>query len=237
MSKTTVDILITELVKRVGGDVTGGSQWRADALKELDRAEKYINQRFSLLSLVFPTTVTLNNGQSSVAAPATIDYGKSFAIQKASGEGELTYVPPDEWHEVGEDTYGDWESTKPSRFTFLTDGSGTMNLHFKPANSSGANITYNVVGQHVVIALIDAAVGGGSTSLLPEGWENTLLIDRAEATLRRTMKRAGWEKLVKDTADEIEVFYSSYRMTKEKATTDREQKERKVARETLAEGV
>ncbi|GEM_PF-1835195 len=236
MAKTTIDILVTELCNRIGWDTAGSTQ-RADALKELDRAEKYIQQRHSLLNLMYATTATLNNNSSQVAMPSNFDYGKDVIVQDSASGDQLEYIPPSDWWDSDQDSYGDWKATRPEGFTFFGDGTGVMFINFRPKNMTGGGLTYNILGQRTLITLIDANNGVGSTSLLPEGFETTLLLNRAEAVLKRVLRRAGWEELMQTVEGDIEAFYASYRASKEEAMTDREQKERKIAATQFAEGV
>lgn len=237
MAKTTVDVLITELCKRMAWDFTAASTPRADVLQELNNAEKYILQRYSLNFLTTNQSVNLLTAGFTAALPSSpsIDVGKDLTIQRPSQDGELTYVPVDEWFESGGDSYGDWITTQPSEFTLIGNGAGVLVINFRPANTTGGTLVYGLIGQMQPIALADSA---GSTSLIPETFEATLLRKRAEGVLKRLHRRPGYQELLAEVEKDLEgVFYPQYRTTKEKAVPDREQQERKVAREKLAEGV
>jgi hypothetical protein len=221
MAKTSVQQLITDMCKRMGFDSNDATNARPDMLRQLNISQRMICQDHSLRFLV--TTGTLSVVASAVAVPATIDDAKTITLGKPAGDGEIEYVQTDNWYRTRVDTFG--EGTAPVEPTYYTVAqvAGTLTFLFLPANIT-ATVPY--LAQLLVTALTDA---GNSFSNLPEGWEDTLLIDHAEAEFRRFMNEPQWQELLERVNDKKERLYSSYRTTKEQAMTDREQLERKTA--------
>lgn len=226
MAKTTAATLITDLAKRLDQDSTD-STVRADALRQLNISQKMICQDHSLRFLNGSGTVSVI--ASSVTVPATIDDSKMMTLGKPSSDGEIEYVPPDEWFRTRTDLYGEGAvPTEPSHYTVAVVG-GVLKLLFLPAALT-ATVPY--LAQLLVTDMAD----GGGFSVLPEGWEDTLLLDHAEMEMRRFLDEPQWQQLEARVNDKKERLYSSYRTTKEQAMTDREQPERKVAKEKYADG-
>lgn len=227
MAKTSAQQLITDLAKRMGLDSTDATNARPDMLRQLNISQKMICQDHSLRFLASNGSLTVV--ASACAVPNTIDDGKAMTLSKPSRDGEIVYVPPDEWFTQRVDTYGEGAApTEPTRYTIAQVG-GALTFLFLPS-ALGATVPY--IAQLLVTDMTDA---GGSTSVLPAGWEDTLLLDHAEAELRRAMNEPQWIELNARVDDKKERLYSSYRTTKEQAMTDREQKERKVAHAQLAD--
>lgn len=228
MAKTAAATLITDLAKRLDLD-SADATVRADILRQLNISQHDIVQAHSLKFLIDDGTVTLTSGNASVAVPSGIDTGKAMTLGRADGNGEIEYCPFDQWYRTRIDTYGEPTQTEPSYYTIVNDN-GTETFLFKPA-ASGGNKTIPYIAQKVATVMTDAS---NSYSILPEGWEDTLLLVDAEAELRRAYREEGWQDLKQRSNDLKERLYSSYRATKEQAMTDREQEERKVASEQLA---
>jgi hypothetical protein len=222
MAKTPTATLITDLAKRLDLDSTDATV-RVDVLRRLNVSQREICQDFSLRFLA--TQSTLAVVASSVAVPATIDPSKAMSLGRAGGDGEIEYVSPDEWYRIGVDTYGNSTISEPTHYT-VVDVSGTLTFLFKPAALS-ATVPY--IAQKIVVDMAD----GGQTTALPEMWEDTLLLDHAEMEWKRIEHEDGWRDLEPRVNDKKERLYSSYRTTKEQPMTDREQEQRKVAKEKL----
>lgn len=237
MAKTPASTLISDLCKRVDmnpGTTGDGSAERLDALRMLNASQSTVLQDHSLRFLVDEGTLTLLSAGSSVAVPTTIDDGKLISLGRPGGDGEIVYVPPDEWFRTNLDTYrqpatGN-SATHPSYYT-ISRVAGVNTFLFKPSNTSGGNLSIPYKAQAVPVAMTDSA---SSFSVLPEGWEDSLLIDHAEIEWRRVIGMDMPNGLAERTSNKQERLYSSYRTTKEQPMTDREQSERKVAREKLA---
>jgi hypothetical protein len=232
MAKTSADKLITDLAKRLDLDPTDATNVRPDMLRQLNVSHQNVLQDHSLSFLSTSGTLSLLNsgGGNSVAVPTTIDRGKAITLGRAAGDGEIEYVPQSEWFRANTDTYRMPGQTEPSYYT-ITQVSGTDTFLFKPANGTFGTLSIPYLAQLVPVAMTDAS---NSFSMLPEGWEDTLLLDSAEAELRRFHGEPFWSEVFDRANDKKERLYASYRTTKEQPMTDREQKERKVAKETLA---
>lgn len=228
MAKTAGSALITELARRLNFE-TANATVRADMLLRLNASQHDIVQGRSLRFLVAQGTVTLNSAASTAAVPTTIDDGKALTLGRASSDGEIEYVPLDEWYRTNLDAYGAITQTEPSHYT-IAQVSSALTFLFKPGNTSGAGLTIPYLAQLIPTAIADSS----TTSILPEGWEVTLLLLDAEAEERRILGYASWAEM-KVRADTLrEALYESYRTSKEQPMTDREQAERKAAREQLA---
>lgn len=229
MAKTPASTLITDLAKRLDLDPTDNVGVRPDMLRQLNVSQAGAVQDHSLRFLNTLIVIALLNNASSAAVPTTIDDGKALALGRASGDGRLEYVPPDEWFTTHLDTYREPTQTEPSFYT-VAIVSGVNTFLFKPGNTSGSTLNIPLQAQLLPVAMTD----GATFSVLPETWEDTLLLDDAEGRLRRYDGMDGWQDLIADSNDKKERLYSSYRTTKEQPVTSREQEERKTAREKLA---
>jgi len=222
MAKTTAAALITELIHRMGGDIAGTAD-RADALLQLNRSQKDICQDHSLRFLA--SSGTLNVVASACAVPATIDDSKTMTLGRVSGDGEIVYVEVDGWWTAGIDAQGEVTAqTEPTLYTIA----GSTFLFKPPA----LNATVPYLAQFRVVDMTDA---GGSFSVLPEGWEDTLLLPAAEITLRGTNNQPRVAELQAIVAAKLVALYGSYRTSKEKPMTDQEQKERAISKKQLSD--
>lgn len=231
MAKTSAQLLITNLAQRLDLDSTDAVGVRPDMLRQLNVSQQNILQDHSLSFLITSASLSLLNsgGGNTVAVPATLDVGKAITLGRASGDGEIQFVPLSDWFRTNNDTYRMPSQTDPAYWT-IASVSGTSTFLLKPANTSGGTLTIPYLAQLVPVAMADS---GASFSMLPEGWEDTLLLDSAEAELRRFHGEPFWQEVFARANDKKERLYASYRTTKEQPMTDREQKERKVAVETL----
>lgn len=224
---TSAQQLITDLCKRLGLDQADSTNARPDLLRQLNISQKMICQDHSLRFLV--TKDVLSVVASQVAVPSTIDDGKTITLGKPSGDGEIGYMSTDEWFRQRIDTYGEGTApTEPTKYT-IAKVSGVLTFLFSPAGIT-ASVPY--LAQLLVTDMTDS---GGSFSVLPSGWEDTLLLDHAEAELRRVLNEPQWQELNARVDDKKERLYSSYRTTKEQPMTDREQRERKTAVDQYAD--
>ena len=226
MAKTPASTLITDLAKRMGlnpGATGDGSIERADMLRQLNVSQKEICGEHSLRFLIASGTLSVVG--SSVAVPATIDDSKTITLGRVSGDGEIPYVPIDEWYREGVDTYSQGAAqTEPTLYTIA----GATML-FKPAALT-ATVPY--LAQLLVTDMTDSA---GSTSVLPNGWEDTLLLVDAEYELRRVRNMPQAVELLARRNAKREALYASYRTSKEVGKTDREQKERAISKKQLSD--
>jgi hypothetical protein len=224
MAKTSADILITDILHRMGRDTTGVKE-RADVLHQLNISQHEICDEQSLRFLMTPPTATLAVVASTCAVPATIDPSKTMTLGRPSGDGEITYVELDAWYTTAIDLYGQGSAqTEPTHYTVA--GS---NFYFKPP---ALNATVPYLAQLRVVDMTDA---NNSYSMLPEGYEHTLLAVDCEAELRRELNEPQAAELKARADRKREVLYGAERTTKLKAWVDREQKERKVEKAQLAD--
>jgi len=228
MAKTPASTLISDLAKRIDLDPADPTV-QADMLRQLNISQMSLLQDHSLRFMQDYSTVTLLSAASTAAVPTTIDDGKTLTLGRVSGDGEIEYVPIDEWFTTNIDTYRQPAQTGPSYYT-IAQVAGVRTFLFKPGNTSGGSMAIPIAGQLVPVAMTNAS---NSYSMLPEGWEDTLLLDHAEVELRRFADEAAPDDLIARATDKQERLYSSYRTTKETGTTDREQVEMKNAREKL----
>lgn len=228
MAKTSAQTLIADLAKRMDLDSTD-STVRGDMLRQLNISHQSVLQDHSLRFLQVSATVSVSSAASSAAVPTTIDDGKALILGRAAADGEIEYVPPDEWYRTRLDTYDEPTQTSPSYYTIALVGS-TNTFLFKPANTTGGSISIPYLAQLIPVAMADS---GASFSMLPEGWEDSLLLDDAEAELRRAHGEPFWQEMKERANDKKERLYSSYRTTKDQANTDRESREKKVANAQL----
>lgn len=222
MAKKAASQLITDILFRMGL-YTAGIPERADTLAQLNVSSREIMQAHSLRFLESSGTLAVVG--SSVAIPATIDASKAMTLGRVSGDGEIVYVPTDDWYKRAIDTYGQGAAqTEPTLYTVIGP-----NFVFKPA---GLTATVPYIAQLRIVALTD---DGASFSQLPEGWEDTLLAIDAEAELRRHNSQSGADTLKARANAKREELYGSERSTKEKPWVDREQNERKIAKAQLSD--
>lgn len=222
MAKTPASTLITDLAHRMGHDAADATA-RLDMLRQLNISQKEICQEHSLRFLMSSSTLAVV--ASACAVPSTIDDSKTMTLGRVSGDGEIRYVELDAWFTTGIDLYGQGTpQTEPTLYTIA--GAGFL---FKPAALT-ATVPY--LAQLKVVDMTDS---GGSTSALPEGWEDTLLIVDAEYELRRVNNEPQTAELLARRNVKREALYASYRTSKEVAKTDREQKERKIAKAQLSD--
>ena len=154
---------------------------RATVLDALNRTERFLANLGSMLYLDRRTTLALTTADGDVAAPDDYAYGKRAAIidpRAALDLRELTYLPPGEFDLIGASPGGNViDTTRPSYWTFSFVGASPAKMIvFAPSNTSGSTITYTFQYQRRVDLLTDS---GASFSLVPAGWEMTLLLDSA----------------------------------------------------------
>ena len=226
MAKTSAQTLIADLAKKLHLDPNDATNVRPDMLRQLNISQKMICQDHSLRFLI--TISTFSVVSSSAAVPATIDESKSMTLGKPSGDGEIEYVAIDDWFRTRVDTYGEGTGpTEPSTYTVALVA-GVSTFLFLP---TGLSVTVPYLAQLLVTDMTDS----GSVFSVLNGWEDTLLLDHAESELRRVLNEPQWAELNARVEDKKERLYSSYRTTKEQAMTDREQKEKKIAKDTLSD--
>jgi len=209
---------------------TTADQERIDALNALQFCEQLIAQSESLMYLETETTLSLATARDYVVLPSdpVIDYGKDIVLGVPGGEGVIDYLPPDKFVAVKLSTaYA--IGSDPSCYTIVRDhASGERRFKFKPGNTSGGALTIPLWAQRVPPPLIDNTVGTGSTSLLTDGYDVTLLLPLAEEYIKSKRYEFGLDQLSASLSAQMQAFYSKQRSNKEKAMTDRGRERRKV---------
>lgn len=225
MAKLATSVLIDQLCQLLGQS-TADSTARAAALVALNRSERTIAQKGSLLYLSFDTALTLANSAATVAIPATVDASKQMSLGKPSNGGELPIVPPDRAHAMPINTYGAWNANKPSVASIQNDGTGALQLRFVPTNTSGSGIVYTLTAQMLPVALTDS---GSSFSTLPEGYEQSLLLRHAEHQEKAALSIPISPVAVEDLDSDLKMFVAAHRTGREVPMPDQEQAARKSA--------
>jgi hypothetical protein len=211
--------LIDRLITQVGFNVTANTadQERVDCLNALNWAEQELAQAEALKYLERRAALTLNSGASTVAVPAGVDFGKDIYIENSTGDGIIPILPARKFAAMSAPTY-DRITQTPSGATIAADsGTDALTIYFKPANTSGGNLALTLVYQKIPAALTDSNV---SNSLLPEGYEITLLLRLAEFYIKQRRNEIGWDALKRDIDGAVAAFYSKQRSGKLKSTTD-----------------
>lgn len=227
---TTVADLTTELCVRMGWPTAAGTH-RTRALTELNRAHRWIAQQGSFLYLSKRSSLTVLSAASSAAAPADYDYGKAAALVGESGI--IEYRELGVFDAVGLRTGGNvFRGNRPAYWTFAM-ATTTPTIFVKPANTTGGNITYTFTYQRRVDALVD----GAGTTALPEGYEDTILLDRAELVAKRLLGIPVTQRFEQELQEQIGTFFSAQRTTKPEAHTDQETEAAKVYETQLKPGV
>lgn len=227
----TVQTLINNLCDRLGWS-TADSAKRAIALEALNVSEKYISQQGSFLYLSKRSSLSVNSGASSAAAPADFDYGKAATL--VGDAGPLEYLPLGDFDAAAVRAAGNLVRTdRPGYWTFAFSGT-TATIFVKPTNGTGSSLSLTFVYQKFVADLADT---GSSFSLLPEGVEKTLLLDRAEWWLKDKLGIPMRPKFIADLEDQLQAFYNAQRATKPEAQTDPEIVAAKTYERQLKPGV
>jgi hypothetical protein len=228
---THVQDLVTELCTRMAWSTAAGTQ-RTRALKEINRAEKWIAQQGSFLYLSKRDSLTLNNGASSVAAPSDYDYGKAAAI--VGDSGLLEYKKLGDFDAIGMRTGGNMIRTdRPGYWTFAF-ATSTATIFLKPANTSGSNLSLTFTYQRRVAALTDAT---NSYSLLPETYEDTILLDRAEYYAKKMLGIPMGAKFIEELDSQLATFFGAQRTTNPESQPDGETEAAKIYETQLQPGV
>lgn len=154
---------------------------RVPVLDAINRTERFLANLGSMLYLDRRTTLALNTADNDTAAPDDYGYGKNAKIidpRSTLNNPELSYLPPGEFDQIGNSPTGNAiETNRPAYWTFSFVGASPAKMIvFAPSNTTGGTITYTFQYQRRVELLADS---GSSFSLVPPGWEMTLLLDSA----------------------------------------------------------
>lgn len=236
MAKLPGNRLIDRICERLGwgsGGVGGGSAaQRAAALTLLQESENWIAQQGSFKHLEREESVTLLTGTNIVAVPSWVDIGKTMSMGLPDGNGDVKILPSDRWRRDTKHTYGAWGLTTPATCKIAADSSGAFFFWFDRTNGSGGNLVYPLSAQQLPNTLAD---NGVAVSSLPEGYETSLLLKRAEFEGKREIRAIVTDQERADLAQQMERFFDQYRSSKEESRPDTESIRRKMS-ERLVEG-
>lgn len=230
--------LIDRLIGLVGWRATSTTtdQERVDALNALNYCDQLIAQSEALMYLTTETSIALPNNQDYVALPANpvIDFGKDIVLEQPGGEGIIEYRPPDKFAALRTSVGAYVIGADPAYYTIVRDhATGERRFKFKPKNSSGGPLTIPLVAQVVPPAMTD---DGASKSMLPDGYELTLLLPAAQEYIQANRHEFGIENLSAAVGATLQELYGKQRANKEKPLTDRGRERRKVDTTTVEEG-
>lgn len=230
-----VQNLIDELLDRIAWPTANNAAHRAKCLLALNNQEKTISQRGSWEYLSVRTTLGLNNGVQKLVVPSSPQFDPLKAAAIADDLGPLTYLPVGDFDSIPLDTaYLIVRTNRPGYWTLARDGASGLTIFFDKANTIGSTITFNITYQQTVLALTDA---NNSFSLLPEGYEKTILLDAAELELKRILRIPIPQWKLEDFKEAMQMFYAANRTTKPEAKTDEDIQDAKGYERVMAPGV
>lgn len=232
MAKLTGQALVTRLCDRLGQ--AGTAAHRLAALDLLNDAEKWFASIGSFKHLEREGTVTLPNAAISVTVPDWVDIGKTMSLSLPNGNGELKILPADQFRRDTRYTYGAWGLTQPASCHLTADSAGIVSFTFDRANATGGNLVYPLSAQQLPNTITDSASAGTGSSL-PDGYEVTILLKRAEFEGKREIRAIVTDQERRDLDRSVEAFLDQYRSSKERPMPDSETERRKVS-EALQEG-
>jgi hypothetical protein len=214
-----IDQLLTLVRWSASTDINSAQRKRA--LKILDTCEKSISQYDALVHLTRRSTVTINTGASSASLPTNppIDFGKDFTVLHGSGKGRIDVLPPSEFNPLFGNADLAASAGATQAYLAIDPADGTMKLWFDWTNP-GANLDFTIIFQQAVIDLVDGTAAS-NVSLLPEGYELTLLLPKAEAYIKTRRNDPAAKSLEAEVDRQVELFYSKFRANKDAAVTDR----------------
>jgi hypothetical protein len=234
VAKLTGQALVDRLCSRIGSAATPTAAQRLAALTKLNEAEQWIAQQGSFKHLEREDMLTLPNNATLVAVPSWVDVGKTMSIGLPDGNGEVKILPSDQWRRDTKYTYGAWNLSTPKTCKIAADASGALFVFFDRQNTSGGNLVYPISAQQLPNTITDSASAGTGSSL-PEGYETSILLKRAEFEAKREVRAPVSDAEREDLAANMGRFFDQYRSSKEFPKPDIENKARKVS-EQLAEG-
>lgn len=224
--------MIDELIDRIAFPTTNNAGHRAQLLRQLNNSERWISQQGSFLYLQQRVTLALAHLATTVAAPTNPQLDSLKTATIAGDYGPLVYYPTGEFDEMAMDQTNAIRTTQPSSWTLAMSGT-VLTIFFDRQNQSGGLITYTFAYQRTPIDLVDL---NSSFSLLPEGYERTLLMDRAEREIKRILRIPIEPWKLSEFEESMQAFASSQRTTKPEATTDAEIAAKKQYEVQLAPG-
>lgn len=227
-----IQTILTELLELINAPTAGAPSvvWRAKGLKVLNKSERRIAQRGSMTYLNHRNAAfSLGNGAETLAVPTSpaMDYGKAATI--TGPNGPLEFVPIDQFYSVNRFTYNAVDVTKPSRWTLVDSAT----ILFDRPNTSGVAYVMTLLYQKAIAALVDT---GASFSLLPDGYEWTLLLIDAEIQWKRELERPLDQWVIEDHAAALESFYDAQWARKPESQKGEESAKKQIHRTKIAPG-
>jgi len=221
------------LVSRAPSTDVASAQ-RKDALKIFDRCEKAISQFDGLLYLVRRGLLTMASGASSAALPTAppMDFGKDFTVKMPSGRGDVDIVSAGDFTAPAYPSRDVIEAVASKAYLAIDSADGLMKLWFDWTNPGPGSVDFPIVFQQAVIDLVDGTAAT-NVSLLPEGYELTILLPMAEEFTKTRRSQPSVEALTGELKVRMEAFYGKYRSNKQQAVTDRNRERRKVESDEL----
>lgn len=235
MAKLTGQALIDQLSARFGYGAVPTVAQRAAALSLLQAAEIWIAQQGSFKHLERETTLTLGNTLDFIDLPSWVDFGKTMSLGLPNGNGELKILPSDQFRRDTKYTYGAWRLTSPQSCHLALDTTGaTQRFIFDRANTTGGNLVYPFSAQQLPNTIVDDTNPAHGSSL-PDGYEISILLKRAEFEGKREVRALVSQKEFDDLDAQMGHFFDQYRSSKEVPKPDSESLARKKS-ELLREG-
>jgi hypothetical protein len=234
MAKLKGQVLVDRFCDRMGwakGAAGSGAAERVNALLELNAAAQRIGQAGSLLYLGVDTTITQANANDFADVSAltpVIDISKQATLGLPGGrKGALIFLDRDKFRTAPMDEYGAWNTTIPSYWTWGATTAGALKIVFDRVNGTGGNLVYPFTYQQIEATIVD---DNATNFLLPEGYEETLLLPIAEMRSKRKLGYAGWKELHAELFGDDESrdsgrvgrFFDQWRASKEDPKPDSE---------------
>lgn len=219
--------LVTRLCERMSwptGPAPGPT--RSVALRLLREADDWFSSLASHKYLERTEDLVLANLAETVAIPAWVDMGKAMTLTVAGRP--VTIKPSDQFRRHTQYAYQAWGTTTPTECTIEGAAAGTMAFRFSVANGTGGGVTYRITAQQLRTALVDT---GGSVLMIPETYETSIILERAEIQAKRENDIAVPPDQLADLGRVITVFLDQFRSTREVPKPDSEQVKRKQAEE------
>jgi hypothetical protein len=232
MAKLTGNVLVDRLCDRMAWSKAAASAQRLAAIRLLQEADDWFSALASHKHLERTDDLVLANNADTVAVPAWVDVGKSMQLDAPDGT-DVDILPADKFRRETQYTYGAWGLTTPKVCTIRGAGAtGVLSFVFSRTNGTGGNLTFKLTAQQLRTPLTD---DGGSTLLIPETYETSIILTRAEHKGKGEIRAIVTDREREDFQGVVDAFLDQFRSTREVPKPDSEQVKRKQA-EQLQEG-
>lgn len=232
MSKTRVggaNGLIDLLLPLVGYRATGTTtdKERVTALRALDLCEKYLSQGGAYKHLETRDSIYLEPDADTVEIPDGMDFGKDYTLWSPDGLGRVDVKPADQFTPNSASAYDSIGTTPLCAMLACDAADGKMKFWFNRANATLNEIAYPISFQRQVVNLTDGVAGPGTESVLPEGYEITILLPCAEELIKSRRSDPSLVALSPRLQERVAAFYDKYRSNKKDTVTDSNLQRRK----------